>query len=118
MGTFAYNTGYYKSTTRFYVLGGLGLTRYGNVTLKTIDGKDAQIGGRGKFATTWGAGVKYRVNPMVGLKGQIRYTPTNIKDTADDWLCSPYWPATCTAGGVNHQFASQLEFSVGALLRF
>ena len=118
MGTFIFNTGDLKSKTRFYLLGGLGATRYGNVTLKTVNGRDAQIDGRSKFATTWGAGVKFLPSPKFGMKAQIRWTPTNIKDTADEWLCSPYLPASCTVTGVNHQYSNQLEYTAGAFLRF
>ena len=118
MGTVTFNTGSFDSKTRFYILGGLGATRYGNVTLANINGENVQIGGKSKFATTWGAGVKYYPSPKVGVKGQVRYTPTNIKDTADEWVCAPYYPTTCAAGGVNHQYASQWEFTGGVFLRF
>jgi opacity protein-like surface antigen len=118
MGTVTFNTGSFDSKTRFYILGGLGATRYGNVTLANINGENVQIGGKSKFATTWGAGLKFYPSPKIGAKAQVRYTPTNIKDTADEWLCAPYHPASCAAGGVNHQYASQWEFTGGVFLRF
>jgi opacity protein-like surface antigen len=118
MGTVTFNTGSFDSKTRVYLLGGLGATRYGNVTLANVNGQNVQIGGKSKFATTWGAGVKFYPSPKVGVKGQVRYTPTNIKDTADEWVCAPYYPVTCVAGGVNHQYASQWEFTGGVFLRF
>jgi opacity protein-like surface antigen len=118
MGTVTFNTGSFESKTRFFVLGGLGATRYGNVTLANINGEDVQIGGKSKFATTWGVGLKFYPSPKVGAKLQARYTPTNIKDTADEWVCAPYLPVSCAAGGVNHQYASQLEFTAGLFLRF
>ena len=117
-GYLAYNFGDEDAKARPYILGGLGATRYGNVTLANINGENVQIGGKSKFATTWGAGLKFYPSPKVGAKFQARYTPTNIKDTADEWVCAPYLPVTCAAGGVNHQYASQLEFTAGLFLRF
>jgi hypothetical protein len=52
------------------------------------------------------------------VKGQVRFAPTNIKDTADEWVCAPYYPVTCTAGGENDQYSSQWEFTAGVFLRF
>jgi opacity protein-like surface antigen len=117
MGTIAFHTGDLDSKTRFYILGGLGATRYGEVTFVGPNGNSAQTSGTSKFASTWGLGVKSYPNPKLALKLGFRWTPTNLGETADDWVCSPYYPGECTVGG-NTQYAHQYEFSVGVALRF
>jgi opacity protein-like surface antigen len=77
----------------------------------------SQTSGTSKFASTWGLGVKSYPNPKLALKLGFRWTPTNLGETADEWVCSPYYPAECTVGG-NTQYAHQYEFSVGVALRF
>ena len=118
MGTVAYHTGWSYSRTRFYVLGGLGATRYGEVTLVGVNGQTAQTSGKSKFATTWGAGVKHYPNEKVGFRAGVRWTPANLGETADEWLCSPYWPAACAATGGNTQYAHQYEIAAGVIIRF
>jgi opacity protein-like surface antigen len=66
MGTVTFNTGSFDSKTRLYLLAGLGATRHGNVTLANINGENVQIGGKSKFATTWGAGVSTIRTPRSG----------------------------------------------------
>jgi hypothetical protein len=117
MGTVTFNSGDSWSKLRFYVLGGLGATRYGNVTIVGPAGGSTQIGGISKFATTWGAGIKGYPSPSIGWKAGVRWTPTNIGSTADDWVCSPYG-GFCTATGVDHQYIDQLEFAGGVFFRF
>lgn len=117
MGTFAFHTGDLDSKTRFYFLAGLGATRYGEVTFIGPNGNSAQTSGKSKFATTWGLGVKSYPSARLGWKLGFRWTPTNLGETADEWLCSPYYPASCTVGE-NTQYAHQYEFSAGLMLRF
>ena len=115
MGTVAFHTGGLDSKTRFYLLAGLGATRYGNVTFVGPSGDTIQIGGKSKFATTWGLGVKMYPSPKVGVKLGFRWTPTNLGETADEWVC--VYP-TCEVTGTNTQYAHQLEFSAGVMFRF
>jgi opacity protein-like surface antigen len=117
MGTVAFHTGDFWQRTRFYVLGGIGATRYGNVTILGINGS-AVVGGRTKFASTWGVGVKHTPNDRLGVKLGVRWTPTYLGETADEWVCSPYWPQECSVSGTNSQFAHQIEGSVGVMIRF
>jgi opacity protein-like surface antigen len=108
MGTFAFHTGGFDSKTRLYILGGLGATRYGNVTIVGPNGDTIQIGGKSKFATTWGLGVKMYPNPKVGFKLGFRWTPTNLGETADEWVC--VYP-TCEVTGTpsTHSSSSSPE---------
>lgn len=97
-GTVAFNTGNFDSKARFYVLGGLGFTRY---TSQTIDLQNPilvnggsvssfEIRGATKFNTTWGAGAKFYPAPKFGLKMGVRWTPTALGSLSDEWLCGPY----------------------------
>ena len=115
MGTFTFNTGDMRSRTRFYVLGGFGVTRFGNVTILGQNGGTYQVGGKSKFASTWGAGVKAYPSDKFGWKVGIRWTPTNLGETADEWLCGG---SACVVTGTNTQYSNQLEGSVGFTLRF
>ena len=115
MATVAFHTGDFDSKTRFYVLGGIGATRYGNVSIVGPNGDTVQIDGRSKFATTWGLGAKMYPSPKVGVKLGFRWTPTDLGETADEWVC--VYP-TCDVTGTNTHFAQQLEFSGGVTLRF
>ena len=115
MGTFTFNTGDMRSRTRFYLLGGFGATRFGNVTIIDDNGSTSQVGGKSKFATTWGAGVKMYPSDRIGWKLGIRWTPTNLGDTADEWICGG---GTCLVTGTNTQYSHQVEFSGGVTIRF
>jgi opacity protein-like surface antigen len=117
MGTFAYHTGSFDSKTRLYLLGGLGATRYGEVTFVGVNGQTAQTSGKSKFATTWGVGLKSYPSEKIGFRLGVRWTPTNLGDTADEWVCSPYYPAECTVGE-NTQYAHQYEFTGALMIRF
>lgn len=117
MGTVAYHTGGFDSKTRLYLLGGLGATRYGEVTFVGANGQTAQTSGTSKFATTWGIGVKSYPSEKLGFRLGFRWTPTNLGETADEWVCSPYYPAECTVGE-NTQYAHQYEFSGALMIRF
>ena len=115
MGTFTFNTGDHRSRRRFYLLGGLGATRFGNVTIIADDGSISQVGGKSKFATTWGGGVKMYPSDRIGWKLGIRWTPTNLGETAEEWICGS---TACAATGTNTQYSHQVEFSGGVTIRF
>jgi hypothetical protein len=117
MATVAYHTGDSWTKTRFYVLGGIGATRYGQVTILGIN-DTVVVGGETKFATTWGGGVKHYPNDRWGLKLGLRWTPTNLGETADEWVCSPYWPRECTVGGTNTHYGQQYELAGAVMIRF
>jgi len=117
MGTVAFHTGDFDSKTRLYLLGGIGATRYGEVTFAGVNGQTAQTSGKSKFASTWGVGLKSYPSEKFGVRLGFRWTPTNLGETADEWVCSPYYPVTCDVGS-NTQFAHQYEFSGAFLIRF
>ena len=115
-GTFAYNTGSFESKTRVYFLGGLGFTRYTSNTFEGPNSQEFEIRGATKFATTWGAGLKFYPASAAGLKAGVRWTPTALGSLTDDWLCGPY--NNCEVVDVDRSWSRQLEFTVGGFLRF
>jgi opacity protein-like surface antigen len=113
-GYFAYNFGESDAKARPYVLGGLGATQYGTLSV-SVGGAQHDISGNSKFSTTWGLGVKIFPSPKVGVRLEGRWTPTYIKSDAVGWWCDPYWG--CYVVG-NAQYANQFELSGGITLRF
>jgi opacity protein-like surface antigen len=113
-GYFAYNFGESDAMARFYVLGGLGATRYGGVPY-SVGGVSGSTNSTTKFSTTWGAGVKIYPGPKFGLKLGVRWTPTYIKSDAEGWWCDPYWG--CYVVG-DAQYSNQFELTGGIVIRF
>ena len=113
-GYFAYNFGESDATVRPYVLGGLGATQYGSLSV-TAAGATREIGGETQFSSTWGAGVKVFPGPRFGIRLEGRWTPTYIKSDAVGWWCDPFWG--CYVVG-DAQYSNQFELSGGIVLRF
>jgi opacity protein-like surface antigen len=113
-GYVAYNFGESDASVRPYVLGGLGATRYSDISFSAA-GQTRQIPGQSKFSTTWGAGVKVFPGRSFGLNLGARWTPTYIKSDATGWWCDPWYGCYVTG---NAQYANQFELSGGITLRF
>ena len=113
--TVAFHTGDLETKTRFYVLAGLGATRFGQVTVGGPDGLSTEIGGITKFSTTWGAGVKVHISPRIGARLGVRWTPANLGETADEWVCAY---GVCAVDGTNTQYSHQVEIAAGVAYRF
>jgi len=110
-GIFTYNFGDDYSTSRPFIFGGLGATKYspGDVMGFAIDGQT-------KFSSTWGGGIKVGTG-AVGLTVMGRWTPTHIRsDPAGIW-CSPYYPWVCWQVA-DANFSNQLDLNAGVSLRF
>ena len=118
-GYFGYNFAEHDAKVVPFFYGGLGATHYGGVTISGIavpvGAAGTEIGSSTKFSTTWGGGVKYFVNPKVGIRAAGSWTPTYIKSDAGGWWCDPYWG--CYLVG-NAQYSNQLTLSGGVSLRF
>jgi opacity protein-like surface antigen len=108
-GIFTYNLGDEDSPMRPFFFGGLGATQYAT---KETDGRNVDGGTR--FSTTWGGGVKMYFHENVGIRGQVRWTPTYIKSDAGGWWCGWYgcWVLS------NPNYSNQLEMSAGVVFRF
>ena len=113
-GYFAYNFGDEDASVRPYILGGLGATQYGKISV-TAAGTTRDLGGETQFSTTWGAGVKLFPGKSFGIRLEGRWTPTYIKSDSEGWWCDPYWG--CYVVG-NAQYSNQFEFNGGIVFRF
>ncbi len=113
-GYFAYNFGDEDASVRPYILGGLGATQYGKISV-TAAGTTRDLGGETQFSTTWGAGLKLFPGRSFGIRLEGRWTPTYIKSDSEGWWCDPYWGCYVVA---NAQYSNQFELSGGVTLRF
>jgi opacity protein-like surface antigen len=113
-GVIAYHFRPRAARVRPFVLGGLGATRYGQLTFSAAD-QPRDIGGDTRFSTTWGGGVKLWPGRSVGIRLQGRWTPTYIKSKSAGWWCDPYWGCYVLSEA---QYANQFELAAGVSLRF
>jgi len=107
---FVYNLGDEDTRIRPFLYFGLGATNYGDAefTARTVPGVS-------RFSWGVGGGVKAFASPNVGFKGTLAWRPTYIKTDDYGWWCDPFWGCT-VVGDAN--FANQIEFSGGIVLRF
>ena len=113
-GYFAYNFGDSDATVRPYVLGGVGATQYGSVSVNVGDTQRG-IDSSTKISSTWALGLKAFPSPKFGIRLEGRWTPTYIKSDATGWWCDPYWGCYVTS---NAQYSNQFELSGGIIVRF
>ncbi len=113
-GYIAYVLGESDAKVRPYILGGVGATQFGSVNA-SLFGVQRTVSGTTKFSSTWALGVKVFPGPNFGIRMEARWTPTYIKSDAAGWWCDPYWG--CYVVG-NAQYANQIDFGGGIVLRF
>ena len=113
-GFFGYNFAEHDAKVVPFFYGGLGASSYSEEPV-TIAGVTHNVSGETKFSTTWGGGVKYFVNPKVGIRAAASWTPTYVKSDPGGWWCDPYWG--CYLVG-NAQYSNQFTLSGGIALRF
>jgi opacity protein-like surface antigen len=113
-GYVAYNMGSSDSPVRPYIFGGIGATKYGEVSFTSVAGP-AQTAGETQFSSTWGAGVKVFPGRNFGLRAGVQWTPTYIKSDPGGWWCDPYWG--CYVVG-DAQYSNQFTVNGGVTLRF
>ena len=114
-GFFSFHLGDSDETVRPYVMGGLGATRYSNITVTPADGAPREVSSSSRLSTTWGAGVKIYPTRNVGFNAGVRWTPTWIKTDSAGWWGDPWWG--CWVVG-DTQYSNQWEFAGGLSLRF
>lgn len=85
---------------RPYVFGGLGATFF------TADDLESET----KFSYGLGAGIKYFLWNPVGIRAHFRYKPTALNDKDAGRFCDPF--------GFCQGLLQQVEFAVGAVIRF
>jgi outer membrane protein W len=111
----AYYFGDPANVAQPYVMGGAGLTNYGEVSFTGAGNQQRTVSGNSQFSTIWGAGVKINASPRVAMKAGIQWTPTYIKSDAAGWWCDPWFG--CYVVG-DAQYSNQLEFVGGLTFRF
>lgn len=118
-GVFTYNVGEADSRMRPYFFGGLGATHLsgGNVIAPpiAIPVQATEVGSETQFSTTWGGGVKFLPASNVGLKLEMRWTPTYIKTDPAGWWCGGYWG--CWPVG-DSDYSNQLKFAAHLFFAF
>jgi hypothetical protein len=112
-GARACNVGSGDSSVRPSFFGGLGATSYSSLSFVGADGKARDIAGQTRLSTTFGGGVKvYR--GRIGVRGDVRMTPTYIKSDASGWWCDPYWGCYVTS---KSQYSWQIQMTGGVTVR-
>jgi opacity protein-like surface antigen len=117
-GNIVYNWGEGHARVRPFMFFGLGATHYagGDVDGHAFPGVGGQIRSETKFATNWGAGVKFYPAPSIGIKGMARYTPTFVKSDPGGLWCDPFYPTCWVVNDLD--YSNQFEMSVGVTFRF
>jgi len=118
-GVFTYNLGEADAKMRPYFFGGLGATHFsgGDVIAPpiAIPTSNTQLDSATKFSTTWGGGVKFMPASNVGLKLEMRWTPTYIKTDPAGYWCGGYWG--CWPVG-DSDYSNQLKMAAHLFFAF
>ena len=72
------------------------------------------VRGTTKFAFSLGAGAKMKMSKHLGLRGQLKWSPTYITTTQGGYWCDPFWGG-CWAVGNDHYLH---EFDIGGGITF
>jgi opacity protein-like surface antigen len=99
-GNAVYQLGAADSRLRPFVFAGLGAT--------FLTGDELQSETKMSFGI--GGGVKYFPWQTIGIRGHVRYKPTMLKDEDAGRFCDPF--------GFCQGTLQQIEFAVGAVIRF
>ena len=110
-GYFAYNFLGRDATVRPYLLLGFGGTQYSPSNVAS----QGQVGGNTKFSGTGAIGLKLLPSPRFGIRLEGRFTPAHIKSDATGFWCDSYWGCYVKS---NAQYAKQIEWSGGFMVRF
>ncbi len=114
-GVFIYNWGSYLDPIRPFLYGGLGSTVYNGLSYTDLQGRERKPGAKGKFSSTWGAGIKYYPARRFGIQVHFKWTPTYIKSDPGGYWCDPYWGCGTTW---NADYSNQWRFGGALLARF
>jgi len=99
-GNVLYHFGNRDTKLRPFVFGGLGATFFSATELESET----------KFSYGLGGGVKYFPSRAIGARASFRYTPTMLNDDETVAFCDPF--------GFCQGSLQQIEFAVGAVVRF
>jgi opacity protein-like surface antigen len=99
-GNVLYHFGGRDTKLRPFVFGGLGATFFSATELESET----------KLSYGLGGGVKYFPSKSIGARASFRYTPTMLNDDETVAFCDPF--------GFCQGSLQQIEFAVGAVVRF
>ena len=99
-GNLLYHFGNRDTQLRPFVFGGLGATFFSATDLESET----------KFSFGLGGGVKYFPWHAIGARASFRYAPTMLNDDDTVAFCDPF--------GFCQGLLNQIEFAVGAVVRF
>ncbi len=122
-GVFTYIVGEPDVAVRPYFFGGLGATHLSGGELNTpplatppiIVPAGTETGSETQFSTTWGAGVRLMPSNRIGVKLEMRWTPTYIKTDPGGWWCGGYWG--CWPVG-DSDYSNQLKMAGSVFFAF
>jgi hypothetical protein len=114
-GVVIYNWGSYLDQIRPFLYGGLGSTVYGGLEFKDLYGLPRSTSAKGKFSSTWGAGVKFYPARSFGIQAHFKWTPTYIKSDPGGYWCDPWYGCYTTS---NADYSNQWAFGGALLARF
>ena len=98
-GNIVYQMGNADSRWRPFVFGGMGATFFSADTVESET----------KLSLDFGGGVKFFPGRSVGARAHVRYTPTFLNDSDEDF-CDPF--------GFCQSVLQQVEFAAGVTMRF
>jgi len=99
-GNLLYHFGNRETKLRPFVFGGMGATFF------SADDLESET----KFSFGLGGGVKYFPWKSIGVRASFRYAPTTLNDDETVAFCDPF--------GFCQGSLNQIEFAVGAVVRF
>ena len=97
-----------EAKTRPFAFFGLGAS--------TLDPDRSGVQGTTRFVFSVGAGVKRNLSKHLGLRGQIKYSPTYLTTSDGGYWCDPFWGG-CWVVGNNH-YLNEFDIGGGITLRF
>jgi len=108
MGNFVFHLTDREAKTRPFAFFGLGAS--------SLDPDRSGVRGTTRFAFSVGAGIKHNLSKHLGLRGQIKYSPTYITTTNGGYWCDPIWGG-CWQVGNNH-YLNEFDVTGGLTVRF
>jgi len=98
-----------ESRTRPFAFFGLGAS--------SLDPDRSGVKGTTRFAVSLGAGAKRNLSKHLGLRGQVKWSPTYLSTTTNGgYWCDPFWGG-CWVIGNNH-YLNEFDVTGGITLRF
>ena len=74
------------------------------------------VNGSTRFVGALGGGVKYNLSHHLGLRGQLKWSPTYLNTTDGGYWCDPFWGG-CWLVGDNH-YLHEFDITGGITFRF